>query len=177
LENSVQNKNIAWYLPRPKIDKYRGGMPLHCEKWLLSLAKELLQNDKPKILNLFCGMNKEGVRIDLNPNVFPDYLIDAHEISKFITELFDVILADPPYSNKEAKHLYPDINLPKLNYKKWTNECDKLLKKNGLLIVYNKMIMPNPNPNKFRLIKRVFIGHRIYHVPRVALFFKKIVDG
>ena len=33
--------------------------------------------------------------------------------------------------------------------------------------------MPNPNPDKFEVVKRVFIGNRTYHLPRVAIFFRK----
>lgn len=169
--------NTAYFLPRPKPDHYRGGMPLGCENILIKTAKEILsQQDKNlRILNLFCGMNKYGIRVDLNPEVKPDYLLDAHTCSKILLEKesrFDIILADPPYSNKEAVELYSNVDLPKLDYKVWTYECEKLLNPNGLLIVYHKYIMPNPNWARFKVVKRVFIGHRIFHVPRIAIYFQ-----
>ena len=40
-------------------------------------------------------------------------------------------------------------------------------------IVYHKYVMPNPNPEKFVVVKRVFIGNRSYHLPRVAIYFRK----
>jgi 16S rRNA G966 N2-methylase RsmD len=166
----TQNKNIAWYLPRPKPDKYKGGMPLHCEDWLVKLAKKEIRNENAKILNIFCGMNKHGVRVDLNPEVKPDILCDCHELTKHITDKFDIILADPPYSNEESKEMY---GTPKLNYKKWTLEATKLLNDYGLLIVYHKHIKPNPNPEVYRVVKRVFIGNRTNHELRVAIFFLK----
>lgn len=169
--SATQSKNIAWYLPRPNKSKYKGGMPLYCEDWLLQLARDLLKKNDIKILNLFCGMNKQGVRIDIKEEVNPDYVLDAHFFADAIGESnFDVILADPPYSNLESKELY---GTGKLNYKLWTTQCDKVLKKEGLLIVYHKYIMPNPNPEKYHIDKRVFIGNRIYHTPRVALYFRK----
>ena len=79
-------------------------------------------------------------------------------------------MADTPNSNEESKQLY---GTGKINYKKWTSECDKILKEGGLLIVYHKLVMPNPNPDKFEVVKRVFIGNRTYHLPRVAIYFKK----
>jgi hypothetical protein len=167
---SQTNKNIAWYLPRPKPDHYKGGMPLHCEEWLIQLAKDILNRLQIDILNLFCGMNKYGFRIDVNKEVEPDLLSDANDFSNKINKKFDVILADPPYSDEESKKLY---NAPKLNYKRWTGECDKVLKNNGLLIIYHKYIVPNPNPEKYKIIKRVFIGNRIWHLPRVAIYFQK----
>lgn len=173
-KSKVQERNIAWFLPRPKQDHYKGGMPLYAEEWLVDLAGDILglhYNEGMKLLNLFCGMNKYGTRVDIKEEVKPHKLVDAHEVSKhFDKESFDVILADPPYSNEEAKELY---GTPKLNYKKWTAECDKVLKNGGLLIVYHKYVMPNPNPDKFQVVKRVFIGNRAHHLPRVAIFFKK----
>jgi hypothetical protein len=164
------NKNLAWFLPRPKKDRYKGGMPLYCEEWLLDLACDVLNNRNPSILNLFCGMNKYGLRVDIKKEVDPDICCDAHRISEFINNKFDIILADPPYSTEESQKLY---STGKLNYSVWTKECDKLLKPGGLLIIYHKYVMPNPDPNKYKVIKRVFIGSRVYHLPRVAIYFIK----
>jgi len=169
---SVQDKNVAWFLPRPKKDKYRGGMPLYAEEWLLKLAQDILgEPQMPTILNLFCGMNKYGLRVDIKPEVKPDFVADAHSFTNIIPkQSFKIILADPPYSDEESKELY---GTGKLNYKKWTAECDKVLEKGGLLIVYHKYIVPNPDPNKYEVAKRVFIGNRVWHLPRVAIYFKK----
>ena len=172
----IQNKNIAWYLPRPNKSKYRGGMPLYCEDWLLNLAEDILGRGSP-ILNVFCGMNRWGIRVDINQEVKPDILCDVHKLSEYLNPgniKFDIILADPPYSNKEAKELY-NISI-KLNYKKWTSECDKFLRIGGLFIIYHKYIVPNPNPDKYEIVKRVFIGNRIWHLTRVAIYFQKIKD-
>lgn len=176
-------KNIAWFLPRPKPDHYKGGMPLYCEDWLLDLARDILHNNSIKdiertnvfTLNVFSGMNKRGVRVDLNPEVKPDVICDIHKLSKCeqmfpVGPRFDIILADPPYSEQEAKELY---GTSKLNYKKWTSECDKFLKIGGLFMIYHKFVMPNPNPNKYEVVKRVFIGNRVMHLPRVCIIFQK----
>lgn len=169
-KSKTQEKNVAWFLPRPKPDHYKGGMPLYAEEWCLDLARDILGQKDIEILNLFCGMNKYGFRVDIKEEVKPDLLADAHEVTKFLDKKFDVIFADPPYSTEEARDLY---GTPKLNYKKWTREAEKLLRKGGLLIVYHKFVMPNPNPDKFEVAKRVFIGNRAYHLPRVAIYFKK----
>ena len=153
----TQNKNIAWFLPRPKKDRYKGGMPLYCEEWLLRLANDIwvetnegkTKNDFCGILNLFCGMNTKGFRVDIKPEVEPDLICDAHELTKHLKSKFDIILADPPYSNEEAKEIY---GTPKLNYKVWTNEAEQLLNPGGILIVYHKYVMPNPNPDKFEVV-------------------------
>lgn len=169
-KSETQQKNIAWFLPRPKPDHYRGGMPLYCEEWLLELASDILGNPYPTLLSLFCGMNTRGLRVDLNWEVNPDITCDAHDLSPIGDRKFDIILADPPYSTEEAEELY---GTPPLRYKTWTAECEKLLVDGGLLIVYHKFVMPNPNPEIFKVVKRVFIGNRPYHLPRVAIYFQK----
>lgn len=175
-KTETQQKNIAWFLPRPKKDRYKGGMPLYCEEWLIELAKDILHNNDIELLNLFCGMNKYGYRVDIKEEVNPDVICDAHKLEEAFNmePQFDVILADPPYSNEEAKEIY---DTPKLNYKKWTKKADLLLREGGLFIVYHKYVMPNPNPDKYEVVKRVFIGNRTYHLPRVAIFFRKKAGG
>jgi hypothetical protein len=170
-QSATQKKNLAWFLPRPKPDHYKGGMPLHAERWCLQLARDILENQEASILNLFCGMNSEGFRVDIKPEVKPDLLCDVHELSKHLKQNFDIIFADPPYSDDEAKEIY---GTPKLNYKKWTAEATKHLNPGGLLIVYHKYVMPNPNPEIFEVAKRVFIGNRVYHLPRVAVYFRRL---
>lgn len=173
-KSETQSKNLTWMLPRPKPDGYKGGMPLYCEDWLLELASDILNKPDATVLNVFCGMNSKGVRVDLNKNVKPDYIGDIHKLSEFLPfkqPTFDIILSDPPYSDDEAHELYG--KLPKLNYSKWTKECDKFLNKGGLFIIYHKFLVPNPDPTKYKVVKRVTILNRVWHTPRVAVFFQK----
>jgi hypothetical protein len=173
-KTSQSEMNIAWFLPRPKPDHYKGGMPLYCEEWLIDLYYDLTGNSTMELLSLFSGMSKHGFKIDLNKEVKPDLLCDAHSFAeKLDGKMFDLIIADPPYSNEESKELY---GTGKLNYKKWTSECDKVLKPNGLLMIYHKYVVPNPNPLKYKVIKRIFIGNRTMHVPRVCIVFKKLAE-
>jgi hypothetical protein len=148
-KSETQQKNLAWFLPRPKPDHYKGGMPLYAEEWLIEVAKGIL-GEEPRILNLFCGMNKYGYRIDIKEEVKPDLLADAHDFAGKLDNTFNLIIADPPYSTEEAKEIY---GTPKLNYKKWTSECGKVLEDGGLLCVYHKYVMPNPNPDKYEVVK------------------------
>jgi len=129
-----------------------------------------LRKEDIKLLSVFCGMSAHGLRVDINSEVNPDVLCDVHVLSKRIDGIFDVIIADPPYSDDESKDLY---TTGKLRYKVWTGECTKLLCPGGLLVVYHKYVMPNPDPKIYKVCQRVFIGSRTYHLPRVAIFFKK----
>lgn len=169
-KSKTQQKNLAWFLPRPKPDHYKGGMPLYAEEWLIELGEELL-GEKADLLNLFCGMTKYGFRVDIKEEVQPDLLADAHSFAKKLKgRTFNLILADPPYSTEEARDLY---GTSKLNYKKWTAEANKVLRPQGLLVVYHKYVVPNPDPDSFVVEKRVFIGNRAWHLPRAVIFFRK----
>ena len=176
---SQTSKNIAWWLPRPTKYKYPGGMPLYCEKWLIDLAKNILHLHNPRILNVFCGGCKYGFRVDLNPEVKPDLLWDIHRLTKKAMGEFDIILADPPYSNTEVKEVYEacpyiqNVKYPKLRYKVWAKECHKLLKPGGLFIIYHKRFMPPPTKDDYLTAKRVFVGGKPNHTPRIAIFYKK----
>lgn len=173
--SEVQDKNLAWFLPRPKRDHYKGGMPLYAEEWLIELAQDILEKKDLKILTVFAGMSKFGVRVDLCAEVKPDYIGDVHKLTTFMPERdFDLVMADPPYSDEESRDLY---GMPKLNYAKWTVECDKVLRPNGLFIIYHKLVPANPDPDKYFIEKRVFIGTRIWHLPRVAIVFRKKETG
>lgn len=169
-KSKTQTKNYCWYLPRPKPDHYKGGMPLYCEEWLLELAKDILYTDEISVLNLFCGMNSYGFRVDLNPEVKPDLLCDVHNLTTYHQELYDVILADPPYSNQESKDIY---GTPNLKYSLWTSEASQCLKSNGLFIIYHERLVKNPNPLEYSLDAQVAVINRINHPVRVARYFRK----
>jgi hypothetical protein len=181
-EEKGQLKNLAWYLPRPKKNKYKGSMPLYCEEWLILLAEHLwyqkkkftFPEKKPTILQVFSGVGQFGFRVDIKPECKPDLICDVHELTKHLKQTFDIILADPPYSDKESKELY---NTKKLSYKKWYSECDSLLNVGGIFIVYHVVKMPNPDPQRYKTIKRVMILSAPMHKARIALYFQKIRNG
>ena len=146
-------------------------MPLHAEEWLIKEACEILDLKRAEILSVFCGMCEYGVRVDIKPEVNPHYIGDVHKLSEFLPEkLYDIILADPPYSTEESKEIY---GTGKLSYRTWTKECDKYLRDGGLFIIYHKFLVPNPDPTKYEVVKRVAIFNRVWHLPRVAVYFRK----
>jgi tRNA G10 N-methylase Trm11 len=148
-------------------------MPLYCEDWLLRLGSDILGQELPSVLNVFCGMNKAGYRVDLNPDVKPNLICDVHKLTSLLPKTkFDIILADPPYSDEETDKLYGE-HLPRLNYSVWTKECDKYLREGGLFIIYHKFLVPNPDPTKYEVVKRVAVFNRVWHLPRVAVYFRK----
>ena len=170
-EQGAQGKNDAWFLPRPKKNKYPGGIPLHAEEWITKMAMHLYgEKIKEKyILQPFGGAGKYGLILDIKDEANPDLIADAHNLP-FKDKIFKVVFCDPPYSNKEAKEIY---GTPPLSYKDWSQEAERVLQNKGILILYHKHILPNPNPKVLSLKKRVFLGNRVYHTPRVIQFYQK----
>jgi hypothetical protein len=64
---------ITWTLPRPAKSKYKGAFPLYFEANLLQLL-----GWPEKVLHPFGSMAEYGTRVDINPDVHPDVLGDAH---------------------------------------------------------------------------------------------------
>ena len=161
-------ETLAWVLPRPRKCKYLGGFPLHAELKLIKECGVDPKNDQCKILHPFGGMAEYGVRVDINPEVKPDYVGDAHNLDMFGNEIFDVVFLDPPYNDAYSKSLY---NTGKLEFKKYTQESVRVLKKNGYLIMYHYAATPRI-PGTV-MIKRVFIETRIWHKLRCVHIHKK----
>lgn len=91
--------------------------------------------DCKKTLQLFSGSltthQCAGLRLDINPRRRPDILGSAEALSLlFPACVFDIIYADPPYSEEDADH-YGTIMISR---KKVLEEARKVLKVGGWLI-------------------------------------------
>jgi hypothetical protein len=103
------------YKAQPAIDKTRGAVPLEGTRYPYTV-KQLLWNDKVhaaidrmikgRNLHVCCGYSRagcdgkrQGVRVDLNPEVKPDVIADAAKLP-FADESFDTVFCDPPYNGK-----------------------------------------------------------------------------
>lgn len=82
---------------------YYGGYPAG----YLRRVKALFP-DKASVLHLFSGKVDlavlPGRRVDLNPDLEPDWVDDAQSLLTVPLEDFDLVLADPPYSVEDAEH-------------------------------------------------------------------------
>lgn len=82
---------------------YYGGYPAG----YLRRVKALFP-DKTSALHLFSGkVDAEafpGKRVDINPDLSPDYVDDAQSLESVPLADFDLVLADPPYSIEDCDH-------------------------------------------------------------------------
>jgi len=155
-------ENLAWVLPRPAKSKYKGAFPLHFEKRLLRLY-----GNPNLILHPFGGMAEFGIRADLKIEVRPDVLADAHRLP-FLSDTFDFVLVDPPYSDEEAQDLYGTAKLRPLTY---IREASRVCKPLGFVALYHKLMLPRPPQTAYH--RRIFIGTRVWHTARICTIFVK----
>jgi len=86
--------------------------------------------DAERIMHLFSGSLPPGdyTRVDLNDNA--DWRGDAHELSEYWEPYFDLIVADPPYSEQDAAK-YGTLMIKR---KVVLAECAKILEPGGFLV-------------------------------------------
>lgn len=161
-------ENLAWVLPRPNKSKYIGSFPLHFEKKLLRLLNIDLK--KHKILHPFGGKAEFGTRVDINKEVKPDYIGDAHNLDIFEDNTFDLVILDPPYNENYSKRLYKTNKIP-LKYKKYTSEAVRVCKEGGYVVMYHYVATPSI-PNTI-LFKRIFMETRMWHKLRCVHIHQK----
>jgi len=152
--------------------KYPGGFPLHAELKLIRECGVDPKKDTINILHPFGGKAEYGIRVDMNPEVDPDYIGDAHNLDMFEDGLFDIVFLDPPYSDEYSADLY---GTGKLNFKKYTQEAVRVLREDGFLIMYHYIATPQI-PGTI-MVKRVFIETRPWHRPRIVHIHRKTTKG
>jgi len=154
-----------WYLPRPrKINKFRGGFPLHFEK-------RLFETYKPKlILQPFGGMAEHGIKMDIlhNSEIVPDVIADAHNLP-FVDGCFDFVLLDPPYSDEESSRIF---KTSKINLKQCVKEAVRVASLGGYIALYHIKMPARPRYTRYDRI--ICILTRVNHSARICVIFQKI---
>ncbi|MHA1267857.1 MAG: methyltransferase domain-containing protein [Candidatus Helarchaeota archaeon] len=129
--------SIYWAMPRPT-GKYPTKHPNNIFK---RINNEIVSLANKRILHLFCGLDNFGsIRIDINPNVKPDYILDlTKDKLPFKDGTFDIVYADPPYYD------FPPYS--------FVDEAVRVLKTNGLLFILHQLVYKTPcNTIRYDLI-------------------------
>lgn len=86
---------------------------------------------RSSILHVFSGSIQGDTTFDINPSLNPDIVGSAEELSKYFDEgSFDLVLADPPYTRKDAE-VY-GYKMPRKNIV--MQEIRKIISLDGVLI-------------------------------------------
>jgi hypothetical protein len=122
----------------------QGLMPLVLRRW-----------NGTKKLMLFSGSFHERgwETVDIKPETKPSFVMNAEELPDEWTEKFDLVFADPPYSEEESLELY---NLPYFNIFKLMNEMARVTEPGGHMIFLHRLI-PQVFPGQNAHFKRMKI--------------------
>ncbi|KKM78558.1 hypothetical protein LCGC14_1358800 [marine sediment metagenome] len=125
--------------------------------------------DAEAVLHLFSGSLPQGdyLRFDIQGN--PEVVGDAHRLSSYICQRFDLVLADPPYSNEDAAH----YGNPLVNRNTVLRECGKVLLPGGF-VVWLDQVLPMFRKDTLHLCGLVGIVRSTNHRFRIASIFKRL---
>jgi SAM-dependent methyltransferase len=142
----------VWVLG-PNDTGYPGGFP---RGLIGNIKRHWWGNDR---LWLFSGSFRDpsGITLDIKRDTGADVCADA-KVLPFADETFDFVMADPPYSEKEAKELY---NLPYFNVVAVLNEMARVCKPGGHILFLHRLYPgahPSFNQHFSRLELRGIIG-------------------
>ena len=147
---------------------YYGGYPHGYLKRIKALFP-----DKQNILHLFSGkVDKDifnGKTIDINPEHTPDVIGDAHKLSEYFEDEFDLILADPPYSIEDCDHYGTTM----VKRKTILNECIKVIKKGGH-IVWLDQVLPMYRKDDLKVVGYIGMVKSTNHRFRVITIFERL---
>jgi len=127
------------------------------------------------VLHLFSGVVEKGTwpnetTFDINPDLEPDVVGDAHELSKYFEDgNFDLIVADPPYSQEDANHYGTSM----INRYKVIKECYKVLKIGGF-VCWLDQVLPMYTKKEFKLVGTIGIVRSTNHRFRLLSIFEKV---
>lgn len=131
--------------------------------------------DAENVLHLFSGTVikgfwKQETTFDCNKNLKPDVLGDAYNLISYFDEKFDLIIADPPYSNSDAER-YGTVMIKRKNVFRQT--C-QLLSEDGY-ICWLDQVLPPYRKIDVKYVGTIGIVRSTNHRFRILSIFKKSV--
>jgi hypothetical protein len=147
--------------------RYYGTYPPQYLKRIVTLFP-----DATDVLHLFSGAMEPGkyTRFDIRSEMFPDVLGNAEELSTHFSEgQFDLIFADPPYSQEDADHYGTGLVHRNVVFK----ECAKVLKKGGHL-VWLDQVLPQFSKSQFHWYGLIAVQRSTNHRIRGVYLFERV---
>ena len=130
-----------------------GGYPLGFLEWVYKVTS---CEDPAKVLHLCSGSVTTGVRIDIRPETKPDIVADCRAVP-IEDESFDLILADPPYSQNYAENLYGTGDSYPTPFQ-LCKEASRLLRPGGKFGLLHQHVPMIRRPLKFGAVYGVTTG-------------------
>ncbi len=153
---------------RSKMGYYGEYPPGYLDR-VMSLFPDMEERD---ILHLFSGSLKEsvrGLRLDVNPELSPNITGNAEKLSSLVNKKFRLIIADPPYSEEDAKRYGKCL----VNRNKVVQECKKVLSPGGFL-VWLDQVFPMYRKAELNLVGTIGIIRSTNHRVRMVFIWQRI---
>lgn len=148
--------------------KFYGGYPAG----YLRRVKALFP-DKQRVLHLFSGKVDTaafpGTTVDINANLNPDIVDDCHTLEKVPLETFDLVLADPAYSQEDTVH----YGTPMVNRNLVIRALSERLSK-GCFVVWLDQVLPMYRKDTFSVDAHIGMVKSTNHRFRVITVFRKL---
>lgn len=130
--------------------------------------------DKKKILHLFSGSLPPGpyTRFDIGLNEQAQFDVkgDAQHLSSYFEpNSFDIIYADPPYSDSDAEK----YNCKMPNRFKVVKECAQILEPGGFLVWMDERL-PMYRKTEFSRVGEIMITRSTNHRVRAVFIFERV---
>lgn len=127
-----------------------------------------------KVLHLFSGVVERGmwideVTFDIKPDVHPDVIGNAENLSSHITQLYSLVLADPPYDENHVKY-----GTEKVNKRQVVKECAKILRPGGYLVWLDTIIPMWAKADGWKWKGAIAVIQSTQHKVRVATILQKV---
>ena len=127
--------------------------------------------DKKRVLHLFSGKvdttQFPGDTVDVHPDLNPTYVDDAQTLESVPLDRYDLVLADPPYSEEDAEHYMTTMVKRNLVMK-------ALIKlPTGAHVVWLDQVLPQWRKTAFDLAGVVGIVKSTNHRFRVMCIFRR----
>jgi SAM-dependent methyltransferase len=149
---------------------YHGSYPPAYLKRVLAMFPDV---NPRRTLHAFSGSLPRGgaVRVDRRADpgahVVPDVQANVEQLP-FPTGAFDLVLADPPYSQEDANH----YGVPMVDRRRAFSECVRVLRPGGHL-VWLDMVHPMYRKTELQLWGQVGICRSTNHRYRIVTFWQR----
>ncbi len=139
----------------------------------LDRVMSLFPDARPdRILHLFSGSlgpEVPGVRFDIRPGA--DIQGDAHELSRVAAGPWELIVADPPYSQTDAERYGTSV----VNRRKIVAECARVAAPGGHL-VWLDTVLPMYRKDAWTLVGTIALVRSTNHRVRMVFVFERAAE-
>jgi hypothetical protein len=154
----------SWVVP----SKYYGGYPGNYLRRIAALFPE-----KRKVLHLFAGQvntaELPGDTLDIRAQVRPTFCVDAETCAGVLLDVYDLVVADPPYSEEDSDH----YGLPMVNRDKVMKVLAERLSP-GCHVVWLDQVLPRYRKAEFAREAVIGLSRSTGHRFRVINIFRHL---